>query len=53
MISAMTTIIVLVALVAGFGSLVRYARHDRFAGPAVRFSPRDDLGCATHARLAS
>ena len=53
MISAMTSIIILIALVAGFGALVRYARHDRFAGSAVRFCHRDDLGCSTSARLAS
>ena len=53
MISAMTAILLLVALVAGFGTLVRYARHDRFAGPTVRFCSRDDLGCASRARLVS
>jgi len=53
MISAMTSILLLIALVAGFGTLVRYARHDRFAGPAVRFCHRDGLGCSTTARLVS
>lgn len=53
MISAMTPILVLLALVAGFGALARYARHDRFAGPAVRNCCRDDLGCSTSARLVS
>ena len=53
MISAMTSILVLLVLVAGFGALVRYARHDRFAGPAQRYCHRDDLGCSTSVRLAS
>ncbi len=44
----MTAILFLLALVAGFGALVRYARHDRFAGPTVRSRRLDDLGCATH-----
>jgi hypothetical protein len=52
MISAMTSILVLLALVAGFGTLVRYARHDRFAGPAVRSPRHDDLG-RSPARLVS
>ncbi|HEY0952594.1 hypothetical protein [Nocardioides sp.] len=42
----MTAILFLLALVAGFGALVSYARHDRFAGPAVRTRHVDDLGCA-------
>jgi len=42
----MTSILLLLALVAGFGGLIAYARHDRFAGAGVRFCARDDLGCA-------
>lgn len=49
----MTSILILLALVAGLGALVSYARHDRFAGPAIRFCSRDDLGCASRARLVS
>lgn len=49
----MTSILILLAMVALAAALVRYARHDRFAGPTVRFCPRDDLGCAAHARLVS
>jgi hypothetical protein len=52
-IPAMTSILILLAMVALAAALVRYARHDRFAGPTVRFCPRDDLGCAAHARLVS
>lgn len=53
MISAMTSILVLLAMVALAAALVRYARHDRFAGPAVRTPHRDDLGRSTSARLVS
>ncbi len=49
----MTSIAAIIALVAGFGALVRYARHDRFAGPAVRICRRDDLGCTASAQPAA
>lgn len=53
MLSAMTSILILLALGAGFGALTAYVRHDRFAGPANRTCFRDDLGCAHRARLVS
>ncbi len=49
----MTSILILLVLVAAFAALTSYARHDRFAGPAVRHSRRDDLGRAARARLVS
>ena len=49
----MTSILILLALAAGFGALTSYARHDRFAGAGVRNCSRDDLGCAARARLVS
>lgn len=53
MIPAMTSILILLVLAAGFGALTTYARHDRFAGGAVRTCRRDDLGCAHRVRLVS
>jgi hypothetical protein len=44
MITAMNTIIALIALAAVVVLLVNYARHDRFAGPASTAHPIDDLG---------
>ena len=55
MITAMTTIaliLALVALLAGLAALVTYARHDRFTGAVSRAAGRDDLGYADPARLA-
>ncbi len=33
-----------IALIAGLVALVRYARHDAFAGPGLRSTPHDELG---------
>jgi hypothetical protein len=47
----MTPILILLVLAAAMVSLVSYARHDRFAGPAVRGSHRDELGHSDPTRL--
>lgn len=55
MITAMTTITLILALAAlfsGLAALVAYARHDHFAGGHNRTAGRDDLGYADPARLA-
>ena len=52
MITAMTTVILILALTALFAGLVSYARHDRYAGPASRRVEHDDLGHRDPARLA-
>lgn len=44
MITAMNTMILILALTALTALLVSYARHDRFAGPASTTHPVDDLG---------
>jgi hypothetical protein len=44
MITAMTTILLLLALTATVSLLVSYAHHDRFAGPSSTTHPIDDLG---------
>lgn len=44
MITAMTTILILIALTALLAGLVRYARHDHFAGPTNVAEKHDDLG---------
>ena len=44
MIAAMTTLIVLLAFLALAALLVRYARHDHFAGPANLADDHDELG---------
>jgi hypothetical protein len=44
MITAMATILFLLILTALLTGLVRYARHDRFAGPANVAEKYDDLG---------
>ena len=47
MISAMTTVILFLALIAGFAGLVRYASHDRFAGPQMQSGgPLDEVTAA-------
>jgi hypothetical protein len=48
----MTTVIAILALAALFVGLLRYARHDRYAGPSSRRSEHDDLGRRDPARLA-
>jgi hypothetical protein len=55
MISAMTTIVLvlaLIAIVAAFAGLVSYARRDHFAGGHNSTAWRDELGHADPARLA-
>jgi hypothetical protein len=47
MITAMNTIILLLALTAVAALLVSYARNDRFAGPSSTAHPFDDLGETT------
>jgi hypothetical protein len=44
MIAAMTTFIVFLAFLALAALLVRYARHDHFAGPANVADDHDELG---------
>lgn len=44
MITAMTTLILILVLVAAFVALASYARHDRFAGPRNQHVDFDDLG---------
>ena len=44
MITAMTTILILIALAALMTALVQYARHDHFAGPANVAEKHDELG---------
>lgn len=45
MIAAMTTTIALVLVLLALSALlVRYARHDRFAGPATLADDHDELG---------
>jgi hypothetical protein len=46
MIAAMTTFLFALALIALVALLVRYARHDLFAGTATRADDHDDLGPA-------
>ncbi len=46
MITAMTTFLFALALTALVALLVRYARHDLFAGTATRADDHDDLGPA-------
>ncbi|MCD4534838.1 hypothetical protein LRP67_12155 [Nocardioides sp. cx-169] len=40
----MTTVLILLVLIAGFAALVSYARHDHFAGPANTAEKHDELG---------
>jgi hypothetical protein len=40
----MTTFALLIALIALAAALVRYARHDHFAGPGNLADSHDDLG---------
>ena len=40
----MTTFVVLIALFALTAALVRYARHDHFAGPGNIADSHDELG---------
>ena len=40
----MTTFALFIALIALFAALVRYARHDHFAGPGNLADSHDDLG---------
>ena len=40
----MTTVLMLLLLLAGLAALVSYARHDRFAGPANVAEKHDELG---------
>jgi hypothetical protein len=44
MITAMTTALILLVLLAGLAALVGYARHDHFAGPTNIAEKHDDLG---------
>jgi hypothetical protein len=48
----MTTVILILALLALLTGLVSYARHDRFAGPTNRRSAHDEFGRRDPARLA-
>ena len=40
----LTSVLVLLALLAGFAALIRFARADRFAGPGTGYEPADELG---------
>lgn len=44
MITAMTEILILLALTALLAGVARYARHDHFAGPGNVAEKHDDLG---------
>jgi hypothetical protein len=46
MIAAMTTLLFALTIAALAALLVRYARHDLFAGTATRADDHDDLGPA-------
>lgn len=48
----MTTVIVLLAVAALGAALVRYARHDRFAGPHSLRDVRDECRRRNDLRLA-
>ena len=37
-------LIIALVFIAGLVALVRFARHDAFAGASLRFRPRDELG---------
>lgn len=37
-------LITIVALIAGLVALVRFVRHDAFAGASLRYQPHDELG---------
>ncbi len=38
------TIINAILIFTGLLTLVRFARHDAFAGPSLRYQPHDELG---------
>lgn len=40
----LTSVLALVALLAGFAALVHLARRDTFAGPGTGYKPSDELG---------
>jgi len=40
----LTATIAVVALLAGFAALIRFARQDSFAGPGTGYQPSDELG---------
>ncbi len=42
--------LVLVALLAGFVALIRFARQDNFAGPGTGNQPSDELGPLAYRR---
>jgi hypothetical protein len=44
MITAMTTLLFALVLLAGLAALVSYARHDHFAGPTNTAEKHDELG---------
>ena len=35
---------IVILIVAGLLALRRFARHDTFAGPSLRYRPHDELG---------
>ena len=53
MISAMTTILFVLTLLAGLSALVAYARNDHFGSGRDRAGLRDELGRHDVARLSS
>ena len=38
------TAIALMSLLVGLAALIRFARHDTFAGPGTGYRPSDELG---------
>jgi hypothetical protein len=38
------TAIIAIFIFAGLLTLARFARHDGFAGPSLRYHPHDELG---------
>ena len=43
-------VLAFVALAAGLVALVRFARHDSFAGPGTGHAPADELGSLAYRR---
>ena len=44
MIDILFTTLAALLILAGLLNLARFARHDTFAGPSLRYQPHDELG---------
>lgn len=44
MIDILFTMLVALLIIAGLLKLTRFAHHDTFAGPSLRYQPHDELG---------